>query len=464
MATMAQLPDFAGRTSRSARGAGLRVGATLHGRVILAAFAALAFSLAVGAGALLWDARRSVSVELTAARSSAVQAARADLAAATGPDALPGVIRTFNGSRHVRAVLLDAGGARVMASTPFAPRTRPPGWFVRLVDPHAAPESLATADAARPAILLVPDPENEIGEAWAGVRDALLIVALLSVVAIFLIRRAVQRALRPLGALSEALARVGAGDFEARVQPGETVELAALTAGFNAMAGQLDAIDRENRRLHEQLLTVQEEERAELARDLHDEIGPYLFAVNIDAAAVRDLARAGKAAAIPERAGLIQTAVGHMQTQVVEMLGRLRPLRAVEFGLAPAVEDLVAFWRTRRPDIAFELAVALDDAALGLGVREALYRVVQEALSNAVRHGAPTRISVTLGACASGGVRARVADNGAGGGGSATRPRFGLVGMRERIAGLGGSLAIEPGAAGWSVIAEVPDARIGASS
>ena len=225
----------------------------------------------------------------------------------------------FDGSRHVRAVLLDAAGAP--GSWPSHPLhaqdNPPPRWFIALIDPHAAPvQRLATPGAGYSAILLVPDPVNEIGEAWAGVRDALLIVALLSVVAMVLIRRAVTRALRPLGALSGALARVGAGDFEARVATAGTVELERLAQGFNAMAEQLDSIDRENRRLNEQLLTVQEEERAELARDLHDEIGPYLFAVNIDAAAVRDLAAGGQPAAIPARADLIQSAVAHMQTQV----------------------------------------------------------------------------------------------------------------------------------------------------
>jgi two-component system sensor histidine kinase UhpB len=236
-------------------------------------------------------------------------------------------------------------------------------------------------------------------------------------------------------------------------------EIERLAVGVNAMAGQLDAIDRENRRLHEQLATVQEEERAEIARDLHDEIGPYLFAVNIDAAAVRDLAAASPKAraAIPERLDLIQAAVAHMQTQVTDMLRRLRPLRAVEFGLSSAVEDLVGFWRARRPDIAFDLALDLDDAALGLGLREAFYRIAQEALSNAVRHGAPTRIALELSLRDDEAAVLRVADNGAMAAKAAERPRFGLVGMRERLAALGGELTVDPGAGeGWTVTACAP--------
>ena len=434
---MARLPDFPGKSSRPA----MRP-VTLQGRVILAACTALAASLAVGAFALVWDARRSVDSELASAMASAVHAVRGGVEDANAPGSagvvLPRLVKVFDGSRHVRAVLRDGAGATSVISRPYMPSDPPPGWFVALIDPRAPAQVLGAPAGAT--IRLEPVPINEIGEVWAGLRDALLIVGLLSILAVVLIRRAVTRALQPLEDVSAALARVGAGDFETRVAAGGTVELERLAQGFNAMAGQLDSIDRENHRLHEQLATVQEEERADIARDLHDEIGPYLFAVNIDAAAT------------PPRVELIQAAVTHMQTQVTDMLRRLRPLRAVEFGLKSAVEDLVSFWRARRPDIVFDLMLQIDDAALGLGLREALYRVSQEALSNAVRHGAPSRIVLSLDMGSGDSVVLRVADNGA----SAERPggRFGLMGMRERIAALGGQLAIDPGTGGgWTVAA-----------
>ncbi|HEY3950222.1 histidine kinase [Phenylobacterium sp.] len=446
---MAPLPDFIGKTSRSVRG-------TLPGQVMAAAFAALAASLAVGALALVWDARRSVDAELASAMASAAQAARTglqDAQASSAPDAvLSRAVRMFDGNRHVRAVWLDGSGAARLASRPDRPSDPPPAWFVRLIDPRAPTRLVGP-------VRLEPNPVNEISEVWAGLRDALLIVGLLSVLAMVLIRRTVRRALAPLEAVSGVLARVGAGDFEARAPVAGVAEVERLATGVNAMAGQLDAIDRENRRLHEQLATVQEEERAEIARDLHDEIGPYLFAVNIDAAAVRDLAAqpAKARAAIPARVALIEAAVAHMQTQVSDMLRRLRPLRAVEFGLSSAVEDLVAFWRARRPDIAFELSLDLDDAALGLGLREAFYRIAQEALSNAVRHGAPSRIALQVSVGADQVAVLRVADNGAAVARTGQRPRFGLIGMRERLAALGGELVVDPGAGqGWTVTARAP--------
>jgi two-component system sensor histidine kinase UhpB len=443
---MERVPDFIGNFSRLGR-------TSLPGRVLLAAFAALITSLAVGAAAMVWEARRSVDAELASAMASAAQAVSTGLQDARASDApdpvLSRVVRMFDGNRHVRAVWLDSVGRVRLTSRPDTPVNPPPAWFVRLIDPRAAVQRVGP-------IRLEPYPVNEIDEVWSGLRDALMIVGLLSILAIVLMAWTIRRALAPLEAVSEVLARVGAGDFEARAPTDGVAEVERLAGGVNAMAAQLDSIDRENRRLHEQLLTVQEEERAEIARDLHDEIGPYLFAVNIDAAAVRDLAAGGQPAAIPARADLIQAAVAHMQTEVSDMLRRLRPIRAVEFGLSSAVEDLVAFWRARRPDIAFELNLTADDAILGLGLREVLYRVAQEALSNAVRHGAPTAIALSVDAAA-GQAILRVTDNGAAAHRPGGRPRFGLTGMRERIAALGGELVIDQGAGrGWTVTARTP--------
>ena len=114
---MARFPDFAGTFSQTGSRRGRDVGrGTLHGRVMLAALAALAVSLVIGAAALLWDARRSVDVELSAARASAVQAVRTGQRdAGASPRRL---VRIFDGSRHGRVVMLDAAGRTLAASIP----------------------------------------------------------------------------------------------------------------------------------------------------------------------------------------------------------------------------------------------------------------------------------------------------------------------------------------------------------
>jgi two-component system sensor histidine kinase UhpB len=269
--------------------------------------------------------------------------------------------------------------------------------------------------------------------------------------------------LRPLKDLSDSFVLIGSGDYRARVRERGPPELSHLARGFNSMAGRLAAMETRNRALEEQLLTLQDEERADLARDLHDEIGPYLFAVNVDAAMVGQLAQDKRLAEIPERLSSIQAAVGHMQSHVRDILGRLRPTRAVELGLNAAIDDMVAFWRERHGDIAFDVRLLEDESLVDEAQKETIYRVVQESLNNAVRHGRPNRIEVAISPGVSGEVIARVSDNGAAKAKSADPARpdqsgFGLIGMRERVAASGGSLSIDRGdpGGGWSVIAHLP--------
>ena len=226
-----------------------------------------------------------------------------------------------------------------------------------------------------------------------------------------------------------------------RVEHAGPPELVRLAQGFNAMAERLDAACARNIRLAEQVLTLQEEERADLARDLHDEVGPFLFAVNLDAASIERAAASGRIAEVPERAHAIREAVGHMQRHVRAMLHRLRPASPVAAGLGPALGNLVAFWRARQPEIDFAINVSVDEDGLGDPTIAAIYRLVQEGLSNAVRHGRPHRIEIAVGSADPGEVIVRVADNGSGLAASST-PGFGVTGMRERVEGLGGTLQV----------------------
>jgi len=219
------------------------------------------------------------------------------------------------------------------------------------------------------------------------------------------------------------------------------------------MAERLGAMRERNRLLEEQILTLQDEERADIARDLHDEIGPHLFAANVDAAMTASLISAGRGEAALEQLRAITAAIAHMQRLVRDILGRLRPTRLAELGLASAVLDLVAFWQARRPEIAFETRL-VDGEALPDPVQEILYRVVQESLVNALRHGAPHRVRIVI-ERSDRGARVEIANDGAAEVGGARG--FGLTGMAERVAAAGGVLDAGPTAdGGWRTVATLP--------
>ncbi|HEY2658836.1 MAG TPA: histidine kinase [Caulobacteraceae bacterium] len=434
---------------------------SLRLRVLAAIVLVLMLGAAVGVVFATWDARRTLREELTAALlggRQTVASAFEDLPRSTHPDRdLRQLVATFDGNRHVVAVLREARSGAVVASKPFRSATSAPPAFSALLDPRLPQIQLATPAGGGARIILRAAPDDDVGDAWIQLLGAVAVLSMIGVVGVGLVYVTIGRALRPLDTLAAALARVGAGDYGARVHVRGPQELARLSNSFNAMAGDLAAMRRRTRMLEEQVLKLQDEERAELARDLHDEFGPHLFAANIDATMIGQALTAGKPQEALRHVKSIQVAVARMQRQVRELLGRLRPARLTELGFSAAIEDLVDFWRGRRRDLVFTVTLSVDDAETPEAIEEVAYRVVQEGLSNAVRHGQPSRIEIDISLDGEDALRVRVADNGAARSADDSHPHFGLVGMRERIEAVGGAMTIDQGAGrGWTILATIP--------
>lgn len=137
------------------------------------------------------------------------------------------------------------------------------------------------------------------------------------------------------------------------------------------------------------------------------------------------------------------------------MLGRLRPIGLAEFGLREAIENLVAFWRRRRPEIRYEVAISAECEDLVDGVGTAICRIVQEALSNALRHAEPKRVVISI-ESGRDEIRLSVADDGRGMCDS-DKLGYGLIGISERVSAVGGRLSISNvSEEGFAVVAVLP--------
>ena len=433
---------------------------SLRSRVLVAIALVLALNAALGA--LLAGVRTHavLHAELGAAMQGAERGLRHALRSPLGQEELKRLVAAYDGDRHVRAVLSAPGGRTVAASTPSTPGHRAPAWYAAVVDPRLG--SIVLPATGGNTIRLEPAPAADLADAWLNFADLLAVLFLACALGSALVYLLIGQALRPLAELGASFGLIGAGDYQIRVAEGGVSEVARIGRAFNLMAGQLAAMRSRNRMLEEQLLKLQDEERAEIARDLHDDIGPYLFAVKVDAAMAAQLADGGRPEEVRGQLAAIQASVAHVQARVREILGRLRPAQVVELGLGPAVRDLVGFWRSRSPEVEFALDIEVDDGRLSEDVREVAFRVVQEGLSNAVRHGRPARIGVELRDEGSGELVVRVRDDGARTEGEPRlQPGFGLAGMRERVALAGGELVTGPGddGEGWTVTARLPARR-----
>lgn len=234
-------------------------------------------------------------------------------------------------------------------------------------------------------------------------------------------------------------------------QIGVALEKARLYEAERSARERLQALSRE-------LVEVQESERRRIARQLHDEAGQELATLKVGLALLGR--QAGGDTAIPTGVIELQRNVDDVLEQLHSLAADLRPASLDHLGLVPALRDLVnTLDRQDGPAMLFE-AVGLGPERLPAAVETALYRIVQEALTNAVRHSGASRASVLL-QCREGGLIALVEDNGTGFDCDAamSRGRLGIVGMRERAEMLGGTLRVESSTSqGTTVLVEVPHA------
>jgi len=198
------------------------------------------------------------------------------------------------------------------------------------------------------------------------------------------------------------------------------------------------------------------EERARLARELHDAISQTLFSLHLLAHGARDLVLDDPAAAV-ERLDEVATLAGVARRELRELVDGLQPADLESDGLASALARHVAILRRA---YGVEIAVAMDGLpALAPQVERELYAIVREALANALRHAAADRITVSA-RFDDGRLRIDVVDDGIGfdpADGAIRGRRLGLTSMAERAAAIGGTLRIESRTSiGTTVAIEVP--------
>jgi two-component system sensor histidine kinase UhpB len=215
------------------------------------------------------------------------------------------------------------------------------------------------------------------------------------------------------------------------------------------MSGLLAESQEKNRRLDEQLEAVQEEERASLARDLHDDVGPLLFSVDVDATTIRDIADKRGDAVVSERAASIQEAVAQVKEQVRSILWQLRPGVVLDLGLANAIENMLAPLRQRHTDVTFRLDMPKRSWRPQIDI--ALLAIVREAVLNALKHGKPTRIDIRIASDDGRTVEALIRNNGSSLGMESATGRLGVISMQERTHLLGGRLDVTNASDGHGV-------------
>jgi two-component system sensor histidine kinase UhpB len=306
-------------------------------------------------------------------------------------------------------------------------------------------------------------PDDEIAEIWDAIVTQLEVGSVIALALFLVMMTVVGRALAPLQSLAQTMTAIEGGHYDARATPGGAPELAAICGKLNHLAAALGEAVEEKRLLAERAVSLQDVERKEIARELHDEFGPYLFSLRAHASALAKLAdgRVPNADSVRKHGSALLEQINQLQQFTRRVLERLRPVGLAELGLRQALESLSRLWRESHPDVAIETVISATLGVTGETADLTIYRIVQEALTNVFRHAGATSVNVVIEPVEQAGgrgyARVRVSDNGRG-----MEPGqklgFGLVGMRERILALGGTLNVVSGDGGLTVEALVPTA------
>jgi signal transduction histidine kinase len=308
------------------------------------------------------------------------------------------------------------------------------------------------------------DPAVLTAEAWHEAGRLMLALAIALPLLCALVYAALARALRPTRLIRAGLERIAANDLTARLPPFDLAELSAVGDIFNHLAESLETALTERNALTRKLIALQDEERLHLARELHDEFGQSLAAIRALAASARYSAAQDCPSLLKECDAIARTASDMMET-LRGALFRLRPPDVDELGLAASLEGLIAGWNGRsRGQTRFESRLSGSFVSLPAAVSANLYRIAQEALTNAAKHAGATRVILQLKMHESEVVsdhrtareiELSIDDDGSAGD-AAVKSGMGLLGMRERVAALGGNLSFEARSGGSGLRVVIP--------
>ena len=339
-----------------------------------------------------------------------------------------------------------------------------PVWFATLYTSllgthQPVTRALSIRDKDASSFVTAADPDAALRQSWSRVSVIAAVATALAAGIAMLATLMIGQTLMPARAIIEGLRELRRGNNTWRLPRFRSAELDHIACAVNELAEELRRTNAVRAALTTRLMQVQEEERRALARDLHDEFGQSLTATVALATLIETSAADGREE-IAEDARKISEVQKRMMATLRSTLVRLRSQNIEELGLEASLRQLVSDHNMRTASrTVFRLNVIGQLAALPTQIAIDIYRIAQECLTNAVKHGSPTEVQLKVEICAqdSAAVSLIVEDDG---GGNALQigreDGHGILGIRERITALGGRLSIGNAASGIRITAVIP--------
>jgi two-component system sensor histidine kinase UhpB len=405
--------------------------------------------LLIGGAIAVWQARLAVNQEINSSVQLAVKLIRFGFAHSNQtPDWLT-QLNALEEIRHLSIQLQQPSGQILSVQhSKLHLENKPPQWFISLVQGEEVKieHIIARADGQQLILKIVANPLDEISEVWqenVAFFGLLSILMLLSYVAVNLV---FNKTLTPITTIVHALRELETERYQQQLPSFAIQEYDEIAIAINQLTDKLNQVKQENRALTQHTLAIQEDERQRLAQELHDELGQSVTAIKVMAVT---------AARTPDQSKQSTDAIihtcNHLMTVVRSMMHQLHPLILTELGLKATLEDLISHWSS-----SLHIDLDCDDSVDNLDTKIAIqvFRVVQECLTNTVRHANASKVQINISLDKN--LYLTVTDNGQGCHNTHTTG-FGLRGMKERVNSLGGEFQlISAQQQGMTIKASIP--------
>jgi two-component system sensor histidine kinase UhpB len=428
--------------------------------------------LILGGSLAIWQARDAVNKEVDSSINLAVQLITFGFSQAsqTPFNETDWLLKfnSLNQTRHLSIQLKEPSGQIIS----FAHRNqqtnnneKPPRWFINLVAVHypKVEHQITSFNGEQITLIIQANPLDEITEVWQESIASFSSFFLLTLFTFMAVNLAFIKALKSIAVIVNGLKVIETGQYQQKLPNFSIQEYDSIAKAINHMTGELNASQQENRALTQHTLEIQEDERQRLSQELHDELGQSLTAIKVMAvtAGRSQTGATGTMTDIKQATDSIINVCDHLMTVVRSMMHQLHPLVLSELGLKATMEDLLNHWSIRNPELKLTITCPDEVDHLEQKITIQIFRVVQECLTNIVRHAQAKQVVISLEiehqATTGPELRLQVTDDGQGCAIDKIKTGFGLLGMKERINSLGGEFAIltQP-QQGMSIIATIP--------
>lgn len=324
-----------------------------------------------------------------------------------------------------------------------------PRWFIRLVYPkNSINAKLVTHERMANNISIAADPADEIKEVWKDVKDLLVLTLSLFIASLVLIYFSIWHGLKPLKILQEGFEKLEKDHLDITITEDTVPELEQLHKSFNHMVSVLRKTTLDKQKLSRKLVTLQEDERNHISRELHDEIGPYLFSLRVSNSNLKKLNDENNQKEISISLASVDKTLQQLQLRIKQLLKLLRPMILNDLSLEEALNDQFSVFKTTKPDINWQLDYNIE-IELNDTLNVTIYRIVQECLTNIGRHSNAKNALVSLSikrdsenfSSSKKNIEIIIKDDGKGIL-SKNHSGLGLRGMQERTQALGGNFIL----------------------